>query len=84
MGMCSVFKHFRLIFKAGKDSQPTTEILMEKTYLIWKVEGGGGTKGLNQKNLPHVIFAFPGPLCVRDMWVHRCRIGTSGSFITIS
>jgi hypothetical protein len=34
-----------------------------KTYLIWKVGGGGGkgTDGLNQKNLPRVVFKFPVP-----------------------
>jgi len=34
-----------------------------KTYLICKVggRGGAGSESLNQKNLPHVVFAFPGP-----------------------
>ena len=35
-----------------------------KTYLIWKVRGGGGPcKRLNQKNLPRAVFAIPGPPC---------------------
>ena len=31
-----------------------------KTYLIWKVVGGG-SRSLNQKNRPRVVYKFPGP-----------------------
>ena len=65
-------------FKAGKGSQPTRStarnffkrsmekayFFWTKTYLIWKAVGGGGTKSLNQKNLPCVVFKIPGPPCM--------------------
>jgi len=33
---------------------------------------GGGSESLNQKNLPHVVFAFPVPPCSQHqcMWMH--------------
>ena len=40
-----------------------TYLFWMKTYPIWKaVGGGGGTKSLNQKNRPRVVFKFLGPL----------------------
>jgi len=41
-----------------------------KTYLIWKlVGGGGGTKSLNKKNWPWVVYKFSEPPWV-SFWVY--------------
>jgi hypothetical protein len=72
IAMCCVFIYFKLIFSAGKGSRPTTEISSKKggknipclDENIPYLEGGGGgegTGGLNQKNLPRVVFKFPVP-----------------------
>ena len=46
-----------------------TYLFWKKTYPIWKAVGGGGTKSLNQKNRPWVVFKFLGP-----PWAH-VRLG---------
>jgi hypothetical protein len=54
-------------FLQKKDGKNIPFLDKEITYL----KGGrGGTKGHNQKNLPHVVFAFLGPPWIYDrLWM---------------
>ena len=66
-------------FRAGKNSGLTRTTpgnffkrSMEKTYLIWKVRGGGGIlRVLTKKSLTHIVFAFPGPPCIQPTFMDK-------------
>jgi hypothetical protein len=61
--MCSVFKHFRLIFKAGKGSQSTTEISSKegwKKHTLFGRSYGGVPRALTKKIYPVLFLHFWG------------------------
>ena len=72
---CCVSKYFRFILKPERVQGPPGAQLEISSKEGWKtipfldenipyLEGGrevGGSESLNQKNLPCVVFAFPGP-----------------------